>query len=163
MHKINFNDISARIIQFIPLLLISTSLNALPVKREVAAGRAEFQSPDAQTLTIKASDKTIINYQKFDIEKGEHVRFVQPSSRASVLNRITGENPSKIFGKLSANGRVFLVNPNGVYFGPNAIVNTGSFLASTLNIRDEDFLNDSFRFYVEPGSEKAAIVNEGTI
>ncbi|MFA6501721.1 MAG: filamentous hemagglutinin N-terminal domain-containing protein, partial [Parachlamydiales bacterium] len=112
---------------------------------------------------ITASDKTIINYQSFNINESEHVEFIQPSDKATILNRVTGKDPSKILGKLSGNGRVFLVNPSGIYFGPNATVNTGSFLASTLNILDDDFLNDRFKFFQEIGSEKSSIVNEGNI
>ena len=127
------------------------------------AGRAEFHSSDADTVTITTSDKAIINYPTFNIGHGEHVQFIQPSSRSTVLNRVTGRNPSKIFGRLSANGRVFLVNPYGVYFGPSAVVNTGSFLASTLDIRDVDFLNETYNFYLVPGSEDSSIINEGMI
>ncbi|HEX4839182.1 MAG TPA: filamentous hemagglutinin N-terminal domain-containing protein, partial [Rhabdochlamydiaceae bacterium] len=143
--------------------VLASSLLALPENAEVAAGQADFHSSDSRTLKITTSDKAIINYQKFHIGEGEHVQFVQPSSKSTVLNRVKGKDPSKILGKLSGNGRVFLVNPSGIYFGPNATVNTGSFLASTLNIRDEDFLNGKLNFYQEPGSEKATIVNEGMI
>jgi hypothetical protein len=146
----------------IPALLVSTSLTALPQSAEVTAGQAEFQVQD-RSLKITASDKTIINYQQFHIGEGEHVQFVQPSAKSTVLNRVVGKDPSKILGKLTANGRVFLVNSSGIYFGPHASVNTGSFVASTLNIKDEDFLQDKFRFFMEPGSEQASIINHGSI
>ena len=145
------------------ILLISSALYAAPEQGEVAAGHAEFNSVDANSVKITTSEKAIINYRKFNIGEGQSVEFIQPSSKSAVLNRVTGKNPSKILGKLSGNGRVFLVNPSGVYFGPNATVNAGSFLASTLNIRDEDFLKDKFDFYLEPGNENAKIVNEGSI
>jgi len=148
--------------RLIVILLFSTELFALPEGEQAAAGHVDF-SRDGRSLKITASDQAIINYQKFNIGEGEHVQFIQPSSKASVLNRIKGGDPSKILGKLSANGRVFLVNPSGIYFGPHATVNTGSFVASTLNIRDEDFLKGRLHFFQEPGSEKATIVNEGMI
>ena len=146
-----------------PVLFISCALYAMPEKGEVSAGHAEFNSVDSNTFKITTSEKAIINYRKFNFGEGQSVEFVQPSAKSTVLNRVTGKNPSKILGKLSGNGRVFLVNPSGVYFGPHATVNTGSFLASTLNIRDEDFLGDKFDFYLEPGTESAKIVNEGLI
>ena len=135
----------------------------LASRENVAAGQADFVSSDEHTIQITASDKSIINYQSFSINEAEHVQFIQPTAKSSVLNRITGSDPSQILGHLSANGRVFLINPNGIYFGPKAVINTGSFLASTLNILDEDFLNDNFRFFQESGSKKASIVNEGMI
>jgi filamentous hemagglutinin family protein len=142
--------------------MVSSELFALPEGEQAAAGQVDF-SRDGSSLKITASDKAIINYQKFNIGEAEHVQFIQPSSKASVLNRIKSGNPSKILGKLTANGRVYLVNPSGIYFGPHATVNTGSFVASTLNIGDEDFLNGKLHFSHEPGSEKATIVNEGMI
>jgi hypothetical protein len=151
-----------RVFYLSPFLLAASALFALPEGGEVAAGQADFHS-DGSSLKITTSDKAIVNYQKFNIGEKEHVQFIQPSVKSSVLNRVTGKDPSKILGKLSGNGRVFLVNPSGIYFGPNASVNTGSFLASTLNIRDEDFLNDKFHFFQESDSEKARIVNEGMI
>jgi filamentous hemagglutinin family protein len=147
----------------IPSLLLSSALFALPEGEKVAAGRADFQRKNSHSLAIKTSEKAIINYHQFHIGEKEYVEFIQPSAKSLVLNRIKGQDPSKILGHLKANGRVFLVNPNGIYFGPNASVNTGSFLASTLNIRDEDFLNDKFEFYLEPGTEHASIVNEGVL
>ncbi|MBS0627354.1 MAG: filamentous hemagglutinin N-terminal domain-containing protein, partial [Verrucomicrobia bacterium] len=146
----------------VPFLAIAP-LFSLPEKETVTTGQADFHSSDKNSLQITASDKTIINYQKFNIAEGEHVQFIQPSASASVLNRVTSKDPSKILGQLSSNGRVFLINPNGICFGPNSIINTGSFLASTLNILDEDFLKDRFHFFQEPGSEKATITNEGMI
>ena len=144
-------------------LMISSTLVALPQQGEVAAGQADFSPGDPSSLKITTSNKAIINFQKFNIGEGEHVEFVQPSRKSIVLNRVKGGDPSKLLGKLSANGRVFLVNPNGIYIGPKATVNAASFLASTFNIRDEDFLNDKYHFFLEPGTEKAQIINEGTI
>src|SRR5581483_8980165 len=148
---------------FFSLLFVSAALNAAPENAEVVAGHAEFNQVDANSLKIKTSEKAILKFRKFNIGEGQSVEFVQPSSKSAVLNRVVGKDPSKILGQLKGNGRVFLVNPSGIYFGPNATVNTGSFLASTLNIRDEDFLNDKFEFYKEPGTEQARIVNEGLI
>jgi len=144
-------------------ILSSSSLSALPQGEKGVAGHAEFHSSDPQHMIITTSDKAIINYTKFDIGKGEHVQFVQPSNKSTVLNRITGKEGTKILGRLSGNGRVFLVNPNGIYFGQNAAVNTGSFIASTLNIRDEDFLNENYNFFTEPGKGYGSIINEGSI
>ncbi|WP_415265708.1 filamentous hemagglutinin N-terminal domain-containing protein, partial [Burkholderia ambifaria] len=67
---------------------------------------------------------------------------------------------SQIDGQISANGRVFLVNPNGVMFGAGAQVNVGGLVASTQNLSDADFLAGNYRF---SGSSKQAVVNHGTL
>jgi filamentous hemagglutinin family protein len=150
-------------VYLLPWVLGTVPLCALPELGEVAAGQAEVQQLDPRTLSITTSDRAILHFRKFNIADKEHVQFIQPSSKSSVLNRITGGDPSQILGKLSANGHIFLVNPNGIVFGPKAMVNTGSFVASTLNIRDEDFLNDKYQFVLESGSEHSSIINHGLI
>ncbi len=145
------------------LMLIAPSLYALPEGQEVVQGTADCTHPDPQSMCIQASDQAIINYQKFSIGSGERVQFIQPSSHSSVLNRVTGTDPSAILGSLQSNGRVFLVNPQGIYFGKDAVVNVGGLVASTLNIRDEDFAQGNYRFYLEDGSLGSQIVNEGRI
>ena len=157
----------ARLFEKTLLSILGTSVGIDPLclasRGKCGCGPGGFCSSDEHTIQITASDKSIINYQSFSINEAEHVQFIQPTAKSSVLNRITGSDPSQILGHLSANGRVFLINPNGICFGPKAVINTGSFLASTLNILDEDFLNDNFRFFQESGSKKASIVNEGMI
>jgi len=76
------------------------------------------------------------------------------------LNRVLGPDPSTILGNLSANGNVFLVNPNGVLFGANAQVNVGGLIASTLQITDADFMAGQYRF---SGAGTGSVVNQGSI
>ncbi|HUP94510.1 MAG TPA: filamentous hemagglutinin N-terminal domain-containing protein [Burkholderiales bacterium] len=76
------------------------------------------------------------------------------------MNRVVGSDGSSILGTLSSNGRVFLVNPNGVIFGPGARIDTAAFIASTLNIADSDFLQGRLKF---EGGGNGVLRNEGTI
>ena len=88
-------------------------------------------------LTINQSSATaILNWQSFNISAGNTVQFVQPSSSSVALNRIFDPNVSTISGNLKANGQVYLVNPNGILFGSNAVVNVGGLIASTLDLND---------------------------
>ena len=87
--------------------------------------------------------------------------FNQPSSQAIALNRILGQDPSTILGNLSANGQVFLLNPNGVLFGAGAQVDVGGIVASTLSLSNDDFLAGRYTFAGEPSG--AGVVNRGTI
>ncbi len=139
------------------LVLIPGLVSALPQDASVAAGSAEFSKTDLNTLLISTSDKAIINYSSFDIGTHEIVQFIQPQSSSCVLNRVQGGNPSEILGHLNANGKVFLVNPNGIYFGASSVVNTASIVASVLDIKDQDFLDEKYRFFLKSGSEKARI------
>ncbi|WP_175888456.1 filamentous hemagglutinin N-terminal domain-containing protein, partial [Burkholderia contaminans] len=84
----------------------------------------------------------------------------QPGTTSIALNRVVGNNGSQIHGQLDANGKVFLVNPNGVLFGSGAQINVGGLVASTQNIADADFLAGNYRF---SGNSTASIVNDGRI
>ena len=113
------------------------------------------------TTNITASSGAIINWQDFSIGQNEITRFIQQNSQSTVLNRVIGQNPSQILGQLISNGHVFLINPNGVLFGANSVINTQSLLASTLNISNQDFLSGNYHF--SAGSSAGSILNEGII
>jgi len=116
-----------------------------PEGAEVVHGQVSFQQSGLNT-TIHASDKSIINYRSFDIARPEVVQFMQPSSSASVLNRILSANPTSIDGTLLANGRVFFVNPAGVIIGGGARINVNQLVASGLNISNDSFINGQYEF-----------------
>ena len=92
-------------------------------------------------------DKSVANWTDFSIAKDHSVNFHRENGGSwQVLNRVTGNNLSEIYGKLSgdANGTIFLVNPHGITFGAGAQVDVGSFVASTLQITDADFMDDNY-------------------
>ena len=109
-------------------------------------GQVSFSQPNANTLSITNSPNAIINWQGFDIGAGELTRFLQQNAKSAVLNRVVAGNASTILGKLQSNGQVFLINPNGLVIGQNAVINTAGFVGSTLNITDQDFLNGRLHF-----------------
>ena len=105
------------------LLLASQHAGALPTGAQVQSGTGSVQNLSAtQQLVTQGTNKLVIDWQSFSIAEGERVRFSQPSSSAVVLNRVVGYDPSAILGQMEANGRVFLLNPQGVLFGRNARV-----------------------------------------
>jgi filamentous hemagglutinin family protein len=144
------------------LLAISAASHAyaLPTGGVVAAGSAVIASGPSSTTIAQSSQNASINWQGFSIGQGEAVQFVQPNAHSVALNRVLGSDPSTILGRLSANGQVFLVNPNGVLFGQGSQVNVGGLLASTLQISDADFMAGQYRF---SGASTASVVNQGSI
>jgi filamentous hemagglutinin family protein len=107
-----------------------------------AAGPSSFNTAGVATAVatqnaLKVTQTTstaVLNWASFNIGAGNSVTFKQPSSSAVALNRIFQNGPAQIFGNLSANGQVYLINLNGFIFGPTANVNVGSLLVSSLPI-----------------------------
>ena len=144
------------------LLPALASAADLPSGGQVTAGQGQIALPaDKQMVINQASDKLAIDWQSFDIGAGNKVTFNQPGRDAIALNRVLGADGSKIMGQLDANGRVFIVNPNGVLFGKDAQVNVGGLVASTLDISNRDFEAGNYAF--KGNGKNAAVVNNGKI
>ncbi len=134
----------------------------LPTAGTVTAGSATIVQPNSTTLNINQSTgQAIINWNSFSVGRGDTVNFNQPNSSSATLNRVTGATPSWIAGTINAPGTVLLVNPNGIEISKSGVVNAGSFAASTLNIKDSDFLSGHYSFNGNGGS--AGIINNGRI
>ena len=74
------------------------------------------------------------SFQEFNVDVGRGAYFSNPDSIVNILTRVTGDNISNILGTLGVlgNANLFLINPNGIVFGPNARLDVGgSFFAST--------------------------------
>lgn len=144
------------------LYIIGTGATAyaLPEGGQVAAGQAAITTAGSTMTIAQQTAQAIINWQNFGIGSGEAVHINQPNSQSMLLNRVVGSNPSEIFGQLTANGQVILVNPNGVFFRPGSSVDVGGLTASTLNIANEDFLKGQLRF---AGGSQNPVINAGSI
>ncbi len=144
-------------------ILTSSTAFALPLDGKIRSGDVQLNQINSKRLDVnQSSDKAIIDWHSFNIAHDEHTHFQLPSSDALSLNRVTGGQRSDIFGKLSSNGRLMLINPNGVVFGQNSQVDVHGLVATTNDIRNEDFLANRFHFTL-PGNPSARIVNRGTI
>ncbi len=153
---------SSLVLTTITFLLASITF-ALPQDGTVQSGDVKINQIDPKRLDInQSSDKAIIDWQSFNIAEDEHTHFQLPSNNSINLSRVTGGQRSDIFGKLSSNGQLMLVNPNGVVFGQNSRIDVHGLVATTSNIRNEDFLANRFHFNI-PGNPSAMIVNRGTI
>lgn len=139
--------------------LFLPAAQANPSGHQVVAGQASFNQ-QGSVLSITNSPGAIINWQNFSINAGETTRFIQQSADSSVLNRVIGQDPSQILGTLQSNGRVFLINPNGILFGQGARIDVNGLVASTLNLSNEDFLAGRMKF---EGGGVGNLKNEGAI
>ena len=146
------------------ILLPTSYVWANPAGEAVVGGAATFQR-DGNTLTVnQATDRLAVNWESFNIAAGERTHFNMPSSTSAALNRVIGGNPSSIYGSLSANGILYLINPSGILVGPGGTVNAAAFMASTLDVSTEQFMNAKngagMNFY---GSSGESIINQGNI
>jgi filamentous hemagglutinin family protein len=146
---------------FVSLAWAAPATNALPTGGTVVQGAASMSQTANQLNIQQATQRAAINWQSFNIGAAAAVNVAQPNAQAVLLNRVVGQSPSQIFGKLQANGHVILVNPNGVLFGKDGSVNAGGFTASTLNISDANFMAGNMVY--ERNGSTAGIVNKGKI
>ncbi|WP_010628905.1 filamentous hemagglutinin N-terminal domain-containing protein [Halomonas sp. KM-1] len=141
----------------------ATGAIAAPTNGEVARGTASISTHGLETLINQTSQKAVINWDTFNISTDELVRFVQNNASDIALNRVVGGGgASQILGGLQANGRVFLINPNGILFGAGAQVDVAGLVATTFDIADDDFIDGRFHFS-QSDNLAASVRNQGTI
>ena len=139
---------------------LSVEAWANPTGLQVISGQVGVVTK-GNVLTVTNSANAILNWNAFSIGTGETTRFVQPNAASAVLNRVTGQDPSSILGVLQSNGRVFLINPNGILFGAGAQVNVASLVASTLDINNANFQAGQLKF--NAGANAGKVENQGNI
>ncbi len=133
----------------------------LPSGGKVVDGNAHIYQRGSTLNIDQNTDRAIVNWNSFSVGKDNTVNFNQPSSDSATLNRVTGDLTSEIAGRINANGSVFLVNPNGILITADGVVDTGNFVASTLDIDNNDFLNGDYSF-TKNGSN-GVVSNRGTV
>lgn len=144
------------------LIVLPPHALALPSGARVVDGRVTISSPAGSRLNIRqGSAAAIVDWQHFSIGSGETVHIDQPTAQSALLNRVVSGDPSSLLGQLQANGKVFLINPNGVVVGRHARIDVGSFLATTSQISNRAFLVGGKLAFA--GASKAGIVNLGLI
>ncbi|NES21900.1 MAG: filamentous hemagglutinin N-terminal domain-containing protein [Symploca sp. SIO3E6] len=104
------------------------------------------------------------SFLEFNVGAGRGVYFANPAGIENILSRITGNKPSRIFGTLGVLGdaNLFLLNPNGIFFGENASLDiNGSFLATTadgINLGNQGYFSAS-----EPQTSNLLAVEPGAL
>lgn len=125
----------------ISLIILTTYTGAtyastpdLPQNHKIITGDATFsQTGNKMTIDQKTST-TQIDWESFNIGTNKEVEFKQPNANSVAYNRVTGGNASQIQGKLTANGKVYLANPNGVIITKGAEINVAGLLATTKDL-----------------------------
>jgi filamentous hemagglutinin family protein len=152
----------SKIVVFTLTMLIIEVATANPVGGEVAAGNATISQSGNTTTINQGSQQAILKWQSFNIKNNETTHFQQPANGVA-LNRINPQQgASQIYGALTATGKIILINSAGIHFGPTAMVNVGSIIASTADISNANFLKNKFIFD-QPSPTAGSIINEGTI
>jgi len=143
------------------LLIAAPASTALPSNPTVVNGGININT-NQNTMNINQNTQTgIINWGSFNIGSAATVKFNQPNANASTLNRVVGGELSQIAGTLSANGKVILINPNGVIFNNGSRVDVGGIVATTMNLSDENYLNGNYHFTRDGSVGK--VINQGAI
>ena len=156
-----YNILAIFVLGYCNFALATPDANQLPVGEQVISGTASVSRTDNSMVINQESNKAIIQWQSFDVGGSAAVNINQPSANSVILNRVISSNPSQIYGNISANGQVFLVNPSGIYFSPNSSVNVGGLVATTHSISDNDFISENYHF--SRNGATGTIVNEGKL
>ncbi|SFU51965.1 filamentous hemagglutinin family N-terminal domain-containing protein [Polaromonas sp. YR568] len=127
----------------------------------ISAGTAGIATVGNTTTINQSSQRVAIDWTSLSTAANEALIFNQPNASAIALNRITGSSPSEFLGSLTANGQVFILNPNGVLFGAGSQVNVGGLVASTLAMSNADFMAGNHVFTGSGGS--GSVVNKGSL
>lgn len=152
-------------------ILLALSLGgpawAMPTGGRIQSGQGSIARNGKDMTVTQSSGKMAVDWTQFNIDGDEAVRFAQPGRDAVALNRVTGGQKSVIYGSLSANGNLLLVNPNGLVFGRTSTLDVGSLVASTAQLNDtfmKSFADSTagLDLTIRDGNT-SAILNAGTI
>jgi filamentous hemagglutinin family protein len=146
-------------------LVFVPSALANPQGGVVHGGKAVITGQGTPVVTVhQFSQDAVLSWQTFNIKHGETTNFQQPGANSVAVNRILDGQASTILGSLNATGRVYLINPNGIVFGPGSSVNAYALAAAT-SVKATQ-LAASSRDGFDPSAASAPgakIVNQGQI
>lgn len=143
------------------VLALTNVVSAGPQGGSVVSGAAVIATPNAQTLNVTQSTaNAIIDWRSFSIGTGESANFTTPTGGAT-LNRVTGTDPSAIYGTLTSTGRLILLNQNGIVVGPSGVIDTAGLILSTHSVKDAEFLAGGDMTF--SGTSGASVINNGAI
>jgi len=128
----------------------------------VVGGSGTISQGDKVTTITQASQNMAINWNSYNVKFDEQVNYIQPNASSLSLNRILSNNGSVIAGNINSNGQVILINPNGVLFTGDSVLNVGGIIASGLDMSPSDFMNGDYVFNEVLGTD-GAVINNGLL
>lgn len=134
---------------------------ALPTGWNVTGGSAAISRNGSTLNIVQSTSQAMVNFQTFNVGSAAVVDIRQPGAQSALLARTVGGSASQIDGQIKANGALWLINPAGIMVGAGARIDVGSFVASTLNVSDSDFLAGRLTF--QSGAMAGQVRNDGTI
>lgn len=137
------------------------ALQAKPSGAEIRHGKVSIHHQEENLHVKQHSKYAILHWKDFSINEGELTEFHLENSAGATLNRVTGSQMSRLMGTLRSNGKVYLINPNGILVGPKGVIETAGTILSTLDLTDDAFLEDRELWF--KGDSQAGIVNLGRI
>ena len=159
-------DVKRSLAPFLAMTLAPALAVASPVGGSIESGSGTISQVGNITNVQQDSANLLIDWQSFNIQVGEEVNFIQPSSNAIALNRDFSGAASEIFGDLNANGQVYLFNTAGVLIGADANINVAGLLVSDLSLSDsgfDDFIQSGSMSLQDVDEQQGGIVIEGAI
>lgn len=158
----------------ISLIILTTCTGAayastqdLPQNYQIITGAATVAQTENKMTINQTTPTTQINWDSFDIGKKKEVQFTQPNANSVAYNRVIGGNASHIQGKLTATGKVYLANPNGVTITEGAEINVAGLLATTKDLEQISESGNSYQFTrkAKDGQElkEGQVLNQGKI
>ena len=142
-------------------MTVSSAALALPRGATVTHGDVTITNAGNELHITQGGNTAIVEWDSFNVDLGETLNVLQPGAQAALLSRVIGADPSQLLGDINANGRFYLINPNGIVVGSGANINVGEFIASTLDVADEDFLNGGSLLF--EGDNSNHVINLGKI
>jgi len=143
----------------LPLAYAIDSLT-LPTGGTVISGTVNIQQPSISQLNVnQSSNQAIVNWNTFNVGSQASVHFNQPGATSSILNNVLS-GQSIINGSIYSNGRLYITNPTGILTGPTSAIRAEGVVLSTLNLSQQNFLNNQFQFNTNQSSK---IENQGSI
>lgn len=148
----------------IVMALTPTLAMANPEGGVVVGGNATIVSTPSELQIHQSTNSALIEWNGFNINNGETTHFYQPGASSIAVNRVVNSQQiSQINGNLVANGKVVVINPNGVIIGPNGNVDTASFLATSADIDNNAVMQGGTLNFNRAGKADAVVENQGKI
>ncbi|MCH9662877.1 MAG: filamentous hemagglutinin N-terminal domain-containing protein, partial [Gammaproteobacteria bacterium] len=142
------------------LVLTSPGALAAPEGGKVRQGDASIEQDDDNTNVRQLSRNAVIDWRSFNVARHESVNFIQPSSDSLTINAIHDARPTDVRGRITANGRVALLNPNGVIFGPHSVIDVGGLLAGAVKF---ERIDEAGRLHTSAGAPGSMLIHGGLI